>query len=182
MLYTRLSMLAGALVVYTLLLWVATTDISDRVHDIVRVDVSPATSIAVVLAANLIPLAVVLAWVRWDCRSIFLKRLAFMCLLKGVIQFVTVVPGPKYTGGGCQNDGFSLTSTDVCVVDMMFSGHTGVVFLLTQSYWRWLAPLEAVLLVVGKFHYISDTLVSMIVCSWIEYMIPLDENLPACTI
>jgi hypothetical protein len=55
---------------------------------------------------------------------------------------------------------------------MMFSGHTAVVFLLTSCTWRLgLVPLEAALLVLGKQHYISDTIVAAIVSSWIEYVV-----------
>ena len=158
----------GVLVLYFGSVQYTNTRIDHRVHDFVTVSLPDEVELVVTVAANLIPILVTIVYIMQGGRAVDIRRLALMYFLKGLIQFVTIVPGPAYIDGCVDKSFLEVMSAGICA-DMMFSGHTGIVFLLTRSYWRWImVPLEAVLLVLGKQHYISDTIVSAIVCSWIE--------------
>jgi len=163
--------LVGVLVLYFVSVQYTNTRIDHRVHDVVSINPPDNVVLVLTAAANLIPVLVTIVCIIGDPRSVYIRRLALMYFLKGLIQFVTIVPGPAYVDGCVDKRFVEVMSAGICA-DMMFSGHTGIVFLLTRSYWRWvLVPLEAVLLVIGKQHYISDTIVSAIVCSWIEFVV-----------
>jgi hypothetical protein len=160
----------SVLVLYFVSVQYTNTRIDHRVHDFYTVSLPDEVELVVTFAANMIPIIVTIVYIMQmqGCRAVDIRRLALMYFLKGLIQFVTIVPGPAYIDGCVGKSFLEVMSAGICA-DMMFSGHTGIVFLLTGSYWRWLmVPLEAVLLVLGKQHYISDTIVSTIVCSWIE--------------
>ena len=163
-------LLVVVLVVYVVSVHVVNDRITDRVHDIVSVNVSPDASAAIVVASNTLPVLLVMYTVLWNRKTKYINRLSLMYFLKGVIQFVTIVPGPEYSGSCLDASFFDIMTSGICA-DMMFSGHTAIVFLLTRSWGRFLVPVEAVLLVLGKQHYISDTIVAVIVSSWIEFVV-----------
>ena len=166
-----LTLLSASLLFYFLMEYVTNMNITDRVHDIVSVDLPADIKLGVTVVSNALPLLIIVRYILSDRRTVYIKRLSLMVLLKSLLQFVTVVPGPEYSGS-CDSKSSFDTVTSVICADMMFSGHTAVVFLLTSSTWRLvLVPLEAVLLVLGKQHYISDTIVAAIVSSWIEYVV-----------
>lgn len=163
--------LVVVLIIYFLMVRTTNMNITDKVHDIVSIELSPDAKMVVSLISNIIPVLVVIRCLVQDFRIIYIKRLSLMYFLKGIIQLVTIVPGPEYSGNCLNMSSIDMVSSGICA-DMMFSGHTSIVFLLTQSIWRLiLVPLEAILLVLGKQHYISDTLVATIVSSWIEFVI-----------
>ena len=163
-------LLTVVLIGYFVSVHVANAHITDRVHDIVSVDISSDIQCVVNLASNTLPILIAMYSVLWNRKSIYINRLSLMYFLKGVIQFVTVVPGPEYSGSCLNASFFDIMTSGICA-DMMFSGHTAIVFLLTKSWWRCLVPVEAVLLVLGKQHYISDTIVAVIISSWIEFVV-----------
>jgi hypothetical protein len=166
-----LLLLAAALVVYFVMEHVTNMNITDQVHDIVSVDLPPDVKLGANIVSNALPLLIVVYCILNDRRTVYINRLSLMVALKSLIQFVTVVPGPEYSGSCASKNSFDTVTSGICA-DMMFSGHTAVVFLLTSCTWRLgLVPLEAALLVLGKQHYISDTIVAAIVSSWIEYVV-----------
>lgn len=165
-----LTLLSASLLVYFFMEYVTNMNITDRVHDIVSVDLPADIKLGVTVVSNTLPLLIIVRYILSDRRTVYIKRLSLMVLLKSLLQFVTVVPGPEYSGSCDSKSSFDTVTSGICA-DMMFSGHTAVVFLLTSTWRLVLVPLEAVLLVLGKQHYISDTIVAAIVSSWIEYVV-----------
>lgn len=141
------------------------------VHNIVSFDVSVEVADWCIFIANIIlPSLLIIRIYLYGWRRELTYRLCLMYLLKGVVQLVTVVPGP-FGVETCRN--YSLI--DIVwfgnCVDMMFSGHTA--FTVLVAPYRWVSvSVVMVLLIVGKQHYISDTLVAIIVALWLEYVIP----------
>ena len=104
----------------------------------------------------------------------YMTRAAALYILKGVIQFVTLVPAVSGTQD-CQDRTLLgiLIMSDNCA-DMMFSGHTGLVYIMAPKKERPLIVLAVgICLVLAEMHYTSDILVAIIVGSWLEYMIPM---------
>ena len=125
--------------------------------------------------ANAFPIGVVLYKLYKNKNiAIYMTRAAALYILKGVIQFVTLVPAVSGTED-CQSRTLLgvLIMSDNCA-DMMFSGHTGLVYIMAPKKERPLIVLAVgICLVLAEMHYTSDILVAIIVGSWLEYMIPM---------
>lgn len=107
----------------------------------------------------------------------YMTRAAALYVLKGVIQFVTLVPAVSGTED-CQTRTLVtiLLMGDNCA-DMMFSGHTGLVYITAPRKERPLIVLAVgICLVLAEMHYTSDILVAIIVGSWLEYTIPINRK------
>lgn len=101
--------------------------------------------------------------------NILFKRLALGYLLKGIIQFVTVIPQPDEAGGAAACKNIPIYKLRGCA-DMMYSGHTMFVMLLLYKYkYRgFVVFFMAFELVLAKWHYMSDCIVAVLACIAIE--------------
>jgi hypothetical protein len=165
--------LFGALVIYYTLSYIGMRKIItlDCQRDYFKAPFIPWT----VPFANAFPIATVIYRI-YQHKNIatYLTRAAALYILKGVIQFVTLVPAVSGTGP-CQTRTLLgvLLMSDNCA-DMMFSGHTGLVYIMAPQKERPLFVLAVgICLVLAEMHYTSDILVAIIVGSWLEYMIPM---------
>lgn len=105
--------------------------------------------------------------------SVYLHRVAGLYFLKGVVQFVTVVPAVAGTAQCAHRTFWTMVAQGSCA-DMMFSGHTGLTFLMTPPKERpVVVTAVAILILFAEMHYMSDIIVGVIVASWLEYVLPL---------
>ena len=126
--------------------------------------------------ANAIPVTVILLrTVRWKMTPIHIQRAALMYLLKGIVQFVTIVPAVSGTAACVDRDFIGIVfNMDNCA-DMMFSGHTAITYIMAPRKIKWVFVLTvAITLVLGEIHYTSDVIVATIVASWISFVIPFE--------
>lgn len=105
--------------------------------------------------------------------SVLCKRLAIGYALKGVTQWVTVIPQTPMLGGAERCRGVPWWHLRGCA-DMMFSGHTMFTMLTLYKYrWRGVVVFAmAFELVFSKMHYISDCIMAVVVCCAVESWIP----------
>lgn len=98
--------------------------------------------------------------------SLLCKRVALAFALKGITQFLTIVPQPN---GVEPCRGVSFWEFRNCA-DMMFSGHTCITYLvLYKTRWRgFLTFSMAYELVFADWHYMADCFVAVIVGFAIE--------------
>lgn len=92
--------------------------------------------------------------------DILFKRLALMAVIKGTLQYVTVVPQPM---GVEECRDVPIWRLKACA-DMIMSGHTAFTFLSLYRFRHrpFLTFFMAFELVVARWHYISDTIVGVI--------------------
>tara|TARA_B100000683_G_scaffold87284_2_gene86129 strand:- start:3922 stop:4419 length:498 start_codon:yes stop_codon:yes gene_type:complete len=92
----------------------------------------------------------------WD---LLCRRLAAMGMLKALVQIVTIVPSPDVDY--CR--GAPIWTLRACA-DMMFSGHTAFTYLVLYrcKYRNLLTFFMAFELVMGDWHYTSDTIMAVI--------------------
>ena len=102
------------------------------------------------------------------------KRMALCYALKGICQFLTIVPQPSGVEACYDVSFFEFKNC----ADMMFSGHTCISYLvLYKTKWRnFLAFAMAFELVLANWHYMADCFVAFIVGYAIEKYLP-DESL-----
>ena len=93
--------------------------------------------------------------------DVLLKRLALMYMLKAISQFITIQPQPAGTE---ECVGEPIWKLKACA-DMMFSGHTCFVYLISYKIeHRWfLVFAMAFELVLADWHYMSDCFIAVIV-------------------
>ena len=105
--------------------------------------------------------------------NVLAKRIALCYTLKGISQFLTIVPQPS---GVANCVDVSFWEFKNCA-DMMFSGHTCISYLvLYKTKWRnFLAFAMAFELVLADWHYMSDCFIAFIVGYAIEKYFP-DES------
>ncbi len=105
--------------------------------------------------------------------NVLCKRLAIGYALKGVTQWVTVIPQTPMLGGAERCRGVPWWHLRGCA-DMMFSGHTMFTMLTLYKYrWRGFVVFAmAFELVFSKMHYISDCIMAVVVCCAVESWIP----------
>ena len=98
--------------------------------------------------------------------SLLCKRVALAFVLKGITQFLTIVPQPNGVEP-CRD--VSFWDFRNCA-DMMFSGHTAITYLaLYKTKWRgFLTFAMAYELVFADWHYMADCFVAVIVAYAIE--------------
>lgn len=145
-----------------------------QIHNYFNLPTSPASMVI----SNVIPIVSVLyrTYVSLH-QKIYVYRISLLYLLKGIVQFVTIVP--DVTGvDKCVNR----TVVDMIIfgncADMMFSGHTGITLLTAPCQLRGIATtVVGVTLVLGRQHYISDVIIAVIVSRWIEYVVQDNDNL-----
>ena len=145
-----------------------------QIHNYFNLPTSPASMVI----SNVIPIVSVLyrAYISLH-QKIYVYRISLLYLLKGIVQFVTIVP--DVTGvDKCVNR----TVVDMIIfgncADMMFSGHTGITLLTAPCQLRGIATtVVGVTLVLGRQHYISDVIMAVIVSRWIEYVVQDNDNL-----
>ena len=127
--------------------------------------------------ANAIPVVAVLyrLWAGTQ-HKVYLHRVSGLYLLKGVVQFVTVVPAVAGTAQCVHRTFWTMVAQGSCA-DMMFSGHTGLTFLMTPPNERpVVVTTVAIFILFAEMHYMSDIIVGVIVASWLEYVLPLEER------
>lgn len=105
--------------------------------------------------------------------NLVFKRVALCYVLKGITQFITIVPQP----GGvefCRD--VSFWEFRNCA-DLMFSGHTSITYLVLYKikYRNFLTFAMAYQLVFANWHYMADCVVAVIVGYAIEKYFP-DES------
>lgn len=151
--------------------------ITNEAHDFLQVNFSEDTTEFFSIIANIPPIACVLYRFIWKYeKNDFIKYitwLSIMYFIKAVVQTVTVIPRPTHED--CTNRTFfEMVWLGNCA-DMMFSGHTAIVYLTLYGTGVELfsAVVEGVLLVLGKDHYTSDIIVALIVSDWITRILPL---------
>lgn len=169
--------LATCLALYFYMSYVGMHVACPMVHDFFHVAIDDNLSMLFKHIANTIPLlfvfyrlAVCLKNDRID--TLVLYHCALMYSMKGVVQFVTIVPGVESIDA-CINRTFVDSILKGNCVDMMFSGHTALVYLLSYGDIQVVCvTLEAMLLVLSHQHYTSDVLMAVIVAQWIRYILP----------
>lgn len=102
--------------------------------------------------------------------DVLCKRIALCFVLKGIAQFITIVPQP---GGVEPCRDVSFWDFRNCA-DMMFSGHTAITYLALYKikYRHFLTFAMAWQLVFANWHYMADCFVAVIVAYAIEKAIP----------
>ena len=128
--------------------------------------------------ANAIPvITIILRIVKGKMTPIYLERVSLMYLLKGIIQFVTIVPTPSGSTQCVDRDFIGIILNMGNCADMMFSGHTAMTYIMAPHHIKWLFVLPvAITLVLGEIHYVSDVIVATIVASWISFVIPSPQE------
>ena len=129
--------------------------------------------------ANAIPILSVLyrvANIKVDQIDTYMKRVTLLYFLKGIYQFVTIVPAADGVSQ-CMGRTFWVMLTSGNCADMMFSGHTGLSLLMTSPEWRPFMFLAiGMLLVMTNLHYTSDVLVAPLAVHWIESVIEMPSS------
>lgn len=122
---------------------------------------------AVYAIPALMIISILMAAVTKPNYDLLFKRLALMYALKAISQFITVQPQP---GGMDECDGEPIWKLKGCA-DMMFSGHTCFVYLITYRIeHRWfLVFAMAFELVLADWHYMNDCFIAVIVGYAIEH-------------
>ena len=112
-------------------------------------------------------ISVLMAAVTKPNYDLLFKRLALMYTLKAISQFITVQPQP---GGTDDCVGEPIWKLKGCA-DMMFSGHTAFIYLITYRIeHRWfLVFAMAFELVLADWHYMTDCFIAVIVGYAIEH-------------
>ena len=155
--------LALVLPVYVCLSFVATQQALKHpvVHDLVYV-YSEWADVGVNVALAMTMLLCLATRPDWN---LLCRRLALMATLKATVQLVTIVPSPdvEYCRGA------SIWSLKACA-DMMFSGHTAFTYLVLYKcrYRKRMTLFMAFELVMGDWHYTSDTIMAVIAAYAIE--------------
>ncbi len=127
--------------------------------------------------ANAIPVVTVLYQVCGGTHAtVHVHRVTCLYLLKAVVQFVTVVPAVAGTAQCAHRTFWAMVVQGSCA-DMMFSGHTGLTFLMTPPKERpVVVTTVAIFLLFAEMHYMSVIIVAVIVDSWLEYGLPLGDE------
>lgn len=122
---------------------------------------------AVYAIPALMIISVLMAAVTKPNYDLLFKRLALMYTLKAISQFITVQPQP---GGTDDCVGEPIWKLKGCA-DMMFSGHTAFIYLITYRIeHRWfLVFAMAFELVLADWHYMTDCFIAVIVGYAIEH-------------
>lgn len=117
--------------------------------------------LAVYAIPVLLILSILLGAVTKPNYDILLKRLALMYMLKATSQLMTVQPQP---GDMSECVGEPIWKLKACA-DMMFSGHTCFVYLITYKVkHRWfLVFAMAFELVLADWHFMADCFIAVIV-------------------
>ena len=155
--------LVFVLPLYVFLSFVATQQALKQpmVHDLVYL-YSDSADVGVWVASVLSVLLCLATRPDWN---LLCRRLALMALLKATVQLVTIVPSPdvEYCRGA------PIWSLKACA-DMMFSGHTAFTYLVLYrcKYRNLLTFFMAFELVMGDWHYTSDTIMAVITAYAIE--------------
>ena len=105
--------------------------------------------------------------------NIYLLRGSYLYALKGLIQFVTIVPAVTGTNDCVERTFWGMVLYGNCA-DMMFSGHTGLTYLMAPDKERFLFVIPTIVfLIASEMHYTSDVIIAIIVAAWIEVVVPL---------
>lgn len=138
------------------------------IHDSIQVQ-SDLAVYGIGIATCLTILLCVLTKPNYD---ILFKRLALMAIIKGTLQYVTVVPQPT---GVEECRGVPIWRLKACA-DMILSGHTAFSYLCLYKFkHRYFVTLfMAFELVLARWHYISDTIVAIITAYAIEQFIRIE--------
>lgn len=172
-------LLLCSLVVYFISAYVAMQRVSTTIQDYFVIDLDTMIQSHLKKIADVMPLLFVVYQLslaslqKSRSRSnTIMQRCALLYSLKAAIQFLTLVPAVNGIDE-CVNRTFIASVFYGNCADMMFSGHTGLVYLLSVGYYRFcFVPIEGLLLVLSKQHYTSDIVMAVIVAQWIEYYIP----------
>jgi len=174
MLGKAVAQLIAAIVLYIVLTYIGMLKILDLngVRDYFKAPFMPWA----IPLANTIPIYVFGYRLYYNTNlAIYIKRCACLCVLKGIVQLVTLVPAP----GGiepCRNRTFAGVIILGSCADMMFSGHTCLVYLLAPRAERFLFVIPvAIFLVLAEMHYTSDVIMAVLIGSWIEYKLPIPK-------
>jgi len=171
--YRPLLCLFCSLVLYFTLSYVSMVNVVayPYVHDFFTFPKSE----TLVIISNIIPFVSVLYRItvtpfpKW---SLYLYRISMMYLLKGLIQFVTIVPSVDGVTPCVNRTVLQMILLGNCS-DMMFSGHTGITLLTSPHKFRFfISTVIGIALVAGHQHYTSDVVISVIVVYWIEIIFP----------
>jgi len=129
-------------------------------------------------AANIIPaVSIIYRLYIGKQLNIYFKRGACLYFLKGVVQFVTIVPAVSGTDECIDRNFIDMVLYGSCA-DMMFSGHTGITFIMAPSKEKYIFVVSvAIFLIFGEMHYASDVIIAVIVASWIEFVIPITKKI-----
>lgn len=129
--------------------------------------------------ANAVPIVSVVYRVsvaNFDQLDVYAKRVTLLYFLKGILQFVTVVPAADGVEQCTNRTFWEMTIAGNCA-DMMFSGHAGLTLLMTTPKWRPIAFIGiGSLLVLTNLHYTSDVLVVPLAIHWIESTVRMSVN------
>jgi|TARA_B110001452_G_C15237941_1_gene428626 hypothetical protein len=171
-----ITTLVLSLVFYFCISYIAMQAASQTVEDFFHFTIDNNLIMTFKHTSNIVPILFVLyrltiCIIEKKIDNIALYQCALMYTMKGILQFVTIVPGVDGIAQ-CANRTFVESMLQGNCVDMMFSGHTGLVYLLSKKYTRvFFVTFEAVLMVLSHQHYTSDVLVAVIVAQWIQYVV-----------
>ena len=129
-------------------------------------------------AANAIPV-ISIVYRLWKNKNtgVYFKRSAYLYALKGIVQFLTMVPAVTGTDDCIHRNMIDMILYGSCA-DMMFSGHTGITFIMAPQKQKYIfVGAVAVFLIFGEMHYTSDVIIAIIVASWLEFIIPMPEKI-----
>lgn len=172
-------LLLCSLVIYFISAYFAMQKVSTRIQDYFVVDIDTNIQTHLKKIADVMPFIFVIYQLsvaslqKSRSRSnTIIQRCTVLYCLKAAIQFITLVPAVNGIDQ-CVDRTFVASVLYGNCADMMFSGHTGLVYLLSVGYYRiFFVPIEGVFLVLSRQHYTSDVVVAVIVAQWIEYHIP----------
>jgi len=172
-------LLLCSLAVYFISAYVAMQRVSTTIQDYFVIDLDTKFKSHLKKISDVVPLLLVVyqlsivSFNKSRSRSnTIIQRCTLMYCLKAAIQFLTLVPAVNGIDE-CVHRTFIYSIFNGNCADMMFSGHTGLVYLLSAGYYRFcFVPIEGLFLVLSKQHYTSDIVVAVIVVQWIEYYIP----------
>ena len=122
--------------------------------------------LAVYAIPVLMILSMLMAAVTKPNYDILLKRLALMYTLKGISKLLTIQPQPS---GMDECIGEPIWKLKACA-DMMFSGHTAFIYLITYKVQhRWILIFAmAFELVLADWHFMADCFIAVIVSYAVE--------------
>jgi hypothetical protein len=165
--------LSASLAIYFTLSYFAMLDVRHHPYPHDFFDITLPKNWIIKTVANVLPvISVLYRLLSGKNRALCAKRAALMYLLKGIVQFVTIIPAVNGIED-CINRtaGELILFGDNCA-DMMFSGHTGLTMLMLPQRWRspWVL-LVGIALKLSRMHYTSDILIAIIVVWQIEHWI-----------
>jgi hypothetical protein len=174
MTYKAIIQLIGALTLYFSLSYFAMLDVRKHPYPHDFFDITLPEDWIIRIIANAFPfLSIIYRLTTCKNLAVHIQRAAIMYILKGVIQFVTIIPAVNGVEDCINRTASELILFGDNCADMMFSGHTGLTMLMLPKRWR--APcvlLVGLALKLARMHYTSDILIAVLVVWQIERWIP----------